>query len=628
MKRRLLFILSVFAIQLPLFAVQKPVFMLYHGAFATGYGFEDFVNVMFHGLKLDCTVSGYLTVIPLLFALISVWVSGRMLVNALKVYFGLSWIIVAAVFAVDLALYGYWGFRIDATAVFYVKSPAAALASVSVGTIVLHTLIFALYALIGYKTLALLAVPLLPLTSIVPLKSVRQAIRRLACTGILLVAGAVLFLPIRGSVGTSTANVGMVYFGDDRFLNHSAINPAFALFASLLQQQDFESQFDFFPEEERKRIFEPLVRKSERTTGTNTKLLKLDRPDILLILAESFSASAVGVTGGEPDVTPNLNRLSEEGVLFTNLYAGSFRTDRGIVAVLNGYPAQPTTSIMKYPAKSQSLPSISKTLVGEGYAADALYGGDINFTNMQSYFFSSGFTSIVSDKDFPFAMRRSKWGVSDDVTFEHLRELLTVNVTNTPRLTVFLTLSSHEPFEVPFGKFENPYLNSVAFTDDCFGKFIDSLKRTSLWERLLVILVADHGFRYPDGVQEFEPARFHIPMLWLGGALREPRRIETIASQTDLAATLLGQLGLDHSEFTFSRDIFDPASPSHAWYSFHNGFGFMDSTGVSVFDNESVSLIADESSDGTSPDTSTDAISRVNKGKALLQTLYDDLGKR
>jgi phosphoglycerol transferase MdoB-like AlkP superfamily enzyme len=614
MKRRLLFLISVFVIQLPLLAVQKPVFMLYHGTFADGYSFGDFMNVMFHGLKLDCTVSGYLTVVPLLFATVSVWASGRVLINSLKVYFGLGWAIVAAVFAVDLALYGYWGFRIDATAVFYAKSPAAAFASVSAGTIVLHTLIFAVYALAGYRTLVLFALPLLPVTPTAP------AIRRVVCTAVMFVAGAALFLPIRGSVGTSTANIGMVYFSNDRFLNHSAINPAFALMTSLSRQQDFESQFDFFPEDERRRIFDPLVRRGEGRTEGKTELLKLDRPDILIILAESFSAGAVGVTGGEPDVTPNLNRLSSEGVLFTGLYAGSFRTDRGIVAALNGYPAQPTTSIMKYPAKSQSLPSISRTLVDAGYVADVLYGGDINFTNMQSYFFSSGFTTVVSDKDFPFALRRSKWGVSDDVTFGHLLESLTGSVRNAPRLTVFLTLSSHEPFEVPFRKFDNPYLNSVAFTDDCFGKFIDALKQTPLWERLLVVLVSDHGFRYPDGVQEFEPARFHIPMLWLGGALREPRRVETVASQTDLAATLLGQLGFDHREFTFSRDIFDPESPRHAWYSFYNGFGFIDSTGVSVFDNESGSLLIDNP-----PDSSA---CRVNRGKALLQTLYDDLGKR
>ncbi|MDR2467208.1 MAG: LTA synthase family protein [Prevotellaceae bacterium] len=618
MKRRLLFLLSVFAIQLPLLAVQKPVFMLYHGAFAAGYGFGDFMNVMLHGLKLDSTVSGYLTVVPLLFAIVSTWTSGRALANSLKVYFGLVWVVVAAVFAVDLALYGYWGFRIDATAVFYAKSPAAAFASVSAGTIVLHALIFAVYAFAGYKTLVFFALPLLPLVPTAP------ALRRVACTGVLLVAGAALFLPIRGSTGTSTANIGMVYFGSDRFLNHSAINPVFALMASLSKQQDFESQFDFFPEDERKRIFDSLTRKGRTEKETELpelpKLLNLDRPDILIILAESFSAGAVGVTGGEPDVTPNLNRLSAEGVLFANLYAGSFRTDRGIVAALNGYPAQPTTSIMKYPAKSQSLPSISRTLVDAGYLADALYGGDINFTNMKSYFFSAGFTTVVSDKDFPFALRQSKWGVSDDVTFRHLLESLTGSASSAPRLTVFLTLSSHEPFEVPFRKFDNPYLNSVAFTDDCFGKFIDALKQTPLWEKLLVVLVSDHGFRYPDAVQEFEPARFHIPMLWLGGALREPRRVETIASQTDLAATLLGQLGFDHRDFAFSKDIFDPESPRHAWYSFHNGFGFIDSTGISIFDNESASLLADSPPD--------DKSRRLNKGKALLQTLYDDLGKR
>src|SRR5699024_10707370 len=145
------------------------------------------------------------------------------------------------------------------------------------------------------------------------------------------------------------ANVGMVYFSQNQFLNHSAINPCFGLIASLSKQQDFAAQFNFFPEEERKEVMETLS-SSPRTGYGNEEdsmkpqtLLNTSRPNILIILMESFSANAVGAVGGDSVITPNLNRLSREGVLFTNMYANSFRTDRGIVSVLNGYLAQPTT---------------------------------------------------------------------------------------------------------------------------------------------------------------------------------------------------------------------------------------------------------------------------------------------
>lgn len=612
MKKRLLFILAVFVAWLPVFAIQKPVFMLYHKALAGECTIADWINVVWHGLKLDCTIAGYLTVIPLLCVLVSVWLPGKYLRKILTVYFGVMAVLVGAIFALDVALYAFWGFRIDATVFFYMQSPADAMASIPIGLFVRQILLFIFYAWGIFWLSSRFIVPLFPDT---PVKN------RIVNTALYLIIGGILFLPIRGGITTSTANVGMVYFSNNQFLNHSAINPTFSLIASLSKQQDFASQFDFFPEEERKALFESLVTPHETTSPAGkTELLNTKRPNILLLILESFTANVIEALGGEAGVTPNLNRLSEEGVLFTNFYANSFRTDRGLVAILNGYLAQPTTSIMKYPAKSQTLPSISKSLIGEGYVADMLYGGDINFTNMQSYFFSAGYSSIVADRDFPLSSRLSKWGANDDVTFSYLYDALTKKEKGKRWLSTFLTLSSHEPFEVAYHRLENPFLNSVAFTDSCIGDFVGKLKATPVWEDLLIIMVADHGFRYPGDLTEYEPARYHIPMIWTGGAVREAAKITTVGNQTDLAATLLSQLGLPHSDFIFSKDLLTPSYPAYAFYTYNNGFGFIDNTGVSAYDNESDKPLFEKPSEGNQE--------RLDKGKALLQTLYDDLGNR
>ena len=385
--------------------------------------------------------------------------------------------------------------------------------------------------------------------------------------------------------------------------------------------------FDFYPEEKRKALFDTLIQAQDSLCPGDSiptepvKLLTTTRPNILIIIMESFTANAIEAVGGEPGITPNLNRLSKEGVLFTNLYANSFRTDRGLVSVLNGYLAQPTTSIMKYPVKSQTLPSIAKSLNKEGYTADMLYGGDINFTNMQSYFYSSGYSKITADRDFPLSSRLSKWGANDDITFSHLYEDIKQRpVDGKPWLSTFLTLSSHEPFEVPFHHLEHPYLNSVAFTDSCIGNFIDTFKELPAWKNTVVIFVSDHGYRYPENMQEYGPLRFHIPMLWLGGAIAEPKVIDTYANQTDLAATLLNQMGLPTDEFSFSKDILNPCVPHYAFYTFNNGFGFIDESGVSVYDNEGNKILVEEPESGNE--------TRLEKGKVLLQTLYDDLGNR
>lgn len=614
MSKRIIFLLAVFALWLPVFAIQKPLFMLYHQTLANSCSLSDYLQVIMHGLILDCTVSGYLTAIPLLCALVSVWLPGKCYKKILHIYFLIMALIVAAIFAVDIALYGFWRFRLDSTLFFYLQSPADAMASVPIGTFLIQLVVFAVYTYGTYWLFKQFIVPLFPET---PVR------KRVGETVALLLLGGILFIPIRGGVTTSTANVGMVYFSKNQFLNHAAINPCFSLLASLSKQQDFSAQFNYFPEEKREEIYASLQpgKDSLATQTEKPRLLNTDRPNILIILLESFSANAIEAVGGVSGVTPNINQLSQEGILFTNMYANSFRTDRGIVSVLNGYLAQPTTSIMKYPVKSQTLPSIAKSLGEVGYTADMLYGGDINFTNMQSYFFGSGYSKITADRDFPLSKRLSKWGANDDVTFPYLLESIKNRAEGeSPWLSTFLTLSSHEPFEVPFHRLDNPYLNSVAFTDSCLGDFIGKLKELPLWKNTLVILVADHGFHYPEDLTDYEPRRFHIPMLWLGGAVAEPVIIDAFANQTDLAATLLSQLNLPHTDFTFSKDVSDPDYPQYAFYTSPNLFGFIDSTGVSVFDNEGKKTLLEKPVTGSEQ--------RLDKGKALLQTLYDDLGQR
>lgn len=619
MKKRILFLLALFFIWLPLLAVQKPVFLLYHHALASGCSLSDYLKVITHGLLLDCTMAGYLTALPLLMTLVSIWLPGTFYKKLLKGYFGIMAVLIAAIFSVDVALYGYWGFRLDATLFFYLQSPKDAMASVPLGQFFAQLGMFVVYASGIYWVLKKCIVPLFPET---------QVRKRLSGSLVILLSGGILFIPIRGGVTTSTANVGMVYFSQNQFLNHSAINPCFSLIASLSKQQDFAAQFNFFPEEERKEVMETLS-SSPRTGYGNEEdsmkpqtLLNTSRPNILIILMESFSANAVGAVGGDSIITPNLNRLSREGVLFTNMYANSFRTDRGIVSVLNGYLAQPTTSIMKYPAKSQTLPSIAKSLTNEGYIANMLYGGDINFTNMQSYFFGSGYSRITADRDFPITSRLSKWGANDDITFRYLYEDIKNRDNQAPWLTTFLTLSSHEPFEVPYHRLDEMglYPNSVAFTDSCIGHFIEKLKELPVWKNTLVIFVSDHGYPYPKDVTGYEPRRYHIPMLWIGGAVKEPVVIDKLANQTDLAATLLNQLEIDHDAFTFSRNILSPDYPEYAFYTYSNGFGFIDSTGISIYDNEGKKTLIETPREGSDL--------RLRKGKALLQTLYDDLGNR
>lgn len=606
MKKRLLYLITLFGIIIGTFVIQKPLFMLYNSTFSKDCSLGDYLQVMFHGLILDGTMTGYLVAIPFLLVLMSIWFYKLNLRKILSVYYVLIALFISIIFVVDTGLYEYWNFKLDATVLFYLDSPSNAIASASLGFFVFRLII----------TLLLSALLFGLFLKITPKKLIAVK-KKIAGSAIMLLVGGILFLFIRGGIGMSTANVGKVYFSETQFLNHSAVNPAFSFVYSLGKSENFSEQFNFFPEEKRREIFDGLYPKEGETT---LHLLNTDRPNVVIVLLESFTGNFIGALGGDPDITPNLNRLSEEGIFFTQFYSNSFRTDRGTICALSGYPGLPTTSIMKMPVKSRSLPSIAKKLVNAGYKTDFLYGGDIDFTNMQSYFRSTGYQKITSDKDFTLKEQHTHaWGVNDEITFEHLYNQIQ-NRTDAPWHTGFLTLSSHDPFIVPYHRLENQLTNAFAYTDECLGRFIDQLKKTPAWDNLLIIFLADHGYRYPETMANHDPDFFHTPMLWLGGAIAEPLIVDKIVNQTDLAATLLGQLNLPHDDFEFSRDVFSSSyTYPFAFFSFNNGFAFRDSTGVSVYDNVPDKVIIEE----PVPDAG-----RVEKAKAILQTLYDDLGNR
>ena len=629
MKERLIGLAKTYALFVCIFAWQKPLFMLFYQSLYPDASWVDWFSVVWHGLPLDLSLAGYLTAIPGFLFIASAWTLSKSLHRIRCGYFLFVSILLSILFTVDLGLYQYWGFRLDATPLFYFfSSPQDALASVSVWTVLGGLTAAAVYAALLY---ALFYAVLLR-------KRQRQRMklpyRRIRVSTVLLLTTGLLFIPIRGGFTVSTMNVGKVYFSADQRLNHAAINPAFSLMESLAKQKDFGKQYRFMEAAEADRLFktllDPAVLHTEATDSLRQPedslhtLFTAPRPDILFVILESFSSKLMTVLGGEPDIAVHLDSLSKEGILFTNFYANSFRTDRGLVAILSGYPAQPTTSIMKYPRKTQSIPSIAGSLKKAGYETRYYYGGDADFTNMRSYLVSSGFESIVSDRDFPVTERLSKWGAHDHLVFARLlndlrQQPATTDGERKPSFRVLQTSSSHEPFEVPYRRLENDRLNAFAYTDSCLGDFVRRFRELPQWDSTVIVFVPDHLGAYPEHIDNLSVERYRIPLLMVGGAVRQPRRIGVYGSQQDIAATLLAQLGLPHDEFTFSKDLLNPASPHFAFFTVPDAFGMVTEYNRVIFDCQAGKTAVDEGvSEGKN----------LPLGKAYLQKLYDDIAKR
>ena len=625
MKDRLIGFLKTYCLFICIFALQKPFFMLFYRSLYESVSWTEWLGVMWHGLPLDLSLAGYLTVVPGLLFICSAWTVSNLLRRIWYGYFAFISVLLSVIFTVDLGLYEYWGFRLDATPLFYFfSSPKDAVASVSIWVV-----IGGIIAMVAYAA-ALYGIFHGVLLRKRVFERMKIPYQRLRVSGVLLLLTGLLFIPIRGGFTVSTMNTGKVYFSTDQRLNHAAINPAFSLMESLSKQKDFGSQYRFMEADAADRIFsglaDPAVPMRDGISADSLQqapdslhsLFTTKRPDVLFIIMESFSSWLMTTLGGEPGVAVQLDSLAQEGVLFTNFYANSFRTDRGLVAILSGYPAQPTTSIMKYPEKTDGLPSIPRSLKNAGYSLEYYYGGDADFTNMRSYLVSSGIEKIISETDFPLSERQGKWGAPDHTLFQRFLKDLKEEKQQEPFFKIVQTSSSHEPFEVPFYRLDDKVLNAFAYADSCVGDFVRQYKETPMWKNTLIVLVPDHLGAYPRPVEN--PLEGHtIPLILIGGAVKEPRVVDTYASQIDIAATLLSQLGLPHDDFTFSKNIFNPSSPHFGYFTEPTLFGMVTAENQLVYNLDANTVQIDEG---------TEKGANLEKGKAFLQKLYDDLAKR
>ena len=583
-----------------IFIVGKCGFMVYNHDAAT-WTMADMLEVIGHGLSLDVSTALYFLIIPFFVAWASIWLPmPRWLMKPYYIFVAIAF---SLAFVYDTCLYPYWHFKLDALCLQYLETPSEVMASVSTGYILL--LLLALIVVAVIISLAYIYV--------VPVYRLKKGHWWESFLFVLLIP--VMVIAIRGGLDESTTNIGQVYYSQNQFLNHSAVNPVFSFLASFEKTASYVPNYQFMDDDECEAMMQGLYPTTSENPDT---LLTTQRPNVVVILMESCGGVFTQDIGGKKEVMPNLNRLESEGVYFSRFYANSYRTDRGTLCTWSGYPSFPRSSVMKMPAKTRLLPGIAGSMLREGYTTSYLYGGDINFTNMRGYLVNIGFEDLYWKTDYTLEEQQSaQWGVRDDITFKTLSQMVEQkSQQEKPFLIGYSTLSSHEPWDVPTHRLDDEILNAFNYLDECIGNFISEMKKSPAWDNLLIILLPDHGYSYGE-VGEEHPMHDHVPMLWLGGAVKEPRRITQICNQTDLPATLLGQLGIDHQDYHFSRDVLSKNyTYPFATHTYNNGISMVDSTGFAVLDLNANMIVTDQS---------TDAQALIKKGKAILQMATREL---
>lgn len=634
--KQIIWFVKTYATFVVLFVLQKPLFLFLEKGSATqpvDNIFTELPAVIWHGLPLDLSMAGYLSVIPGFLSIAVVWLKRDLVKPIMNIYFIIASLFITCSFLLNASLYPYWKYPLDSTPLFYFfTSPADAIASVSIWQVILSIVILIVLTVGVWFTLRMRG-------------EKRQRYSRYSygyggfgsgkrnrfddfdrhrgrTSIILLLLTGLLFLPIRGGITVSTMNTGQAYFSQNAYLNHSAVNPLFSLLESITHQEDFASQYRFMKDKEADKIFATMTSTSDENTYPllNEATFKKGTPDILIVIMESFASDIMPSMGSYKDVAVCLDSIAQQSILFTRFYANSFRTDRGMVSILSGYPAQPTTSIMRYPRKTSQLPSIARNLVKyKNYKTTYYYGGDADYCNMRSYLVSQGYQHIISDANFPIEDKISKWGVPDHILAAKMMEDIKAQQNEKrPMLRILQTSSSHEPFEVPYHRLKDKRLNAFAYTDSVMGAIVREYRKLPRWKNTLIVFVPDHVGGYKENLNDHDRSRYQIPLILAGGAISRPMKVGIIGSQHDIAATLLGQLGVEHREFTFSKNMMSDATPKFAFFAVNDAFGIVSEENSLIYDNRAKRIVYDKGEKGFN----------LKRGQAYLQKLYDDLAKK
>lgn len=597
------------------FELARIIFLLYHHSQANTLSFKTILLTFVYGFRMDLSMACYLIILPSLFVLLSVFVPLFQKSLIYKIYSGVVLFLLLLIVLSDLEIYQEWGYRLDSTVLQYLSSPKEVMASTGHLPIFWILLVFVI-VFIGLQWLFNKTID----RSVFLLEPKRE--RKLISTLVIACFVILLVIPIRGGVQMQPMNPTWVYFSPNNFANVSALNAPWNFFQDIMdKERGVKNPYQYLTAQRSKEIIDSLYRSS----NAHVQLIDTSsgKPNVILIIWESFTKKVVDTIIDGKKVAPNFNRLKNEGIYFNNMYASGDRTHKGMSAIFSGYPALPNTSIIRFPQKSAKLTLISNLFKQQGYTNTFFYGGDPNYDNYKSYLLHGEFDRITNKDLFDSKDKPTEWGALDGAVTNYMKN--DFQNWRQPFFNCWLSLSSHVPYKVPgtatfAGEDEtSKFLNSVRYTDEVIGNFIMECKKQVWWKNTVIIITADHGIRFPTTGKVIDD--FKIPMLWLGGAIEKNKGlvIDRLASQIDLSATLIKQFGWNASAFPFSRDIMDSASIPFSFFSNGVSFALVQPNQYFIYDVKGQTI---KEQQGTVTEKN------INTGKALQQFIYDDYLKK
>lgn len=599
--------------------------LIFVTAFFEKIGFSNITEVFriyYHGLNLDFSAVSYICALPfLVYCILSFFPKLKPKRRILDIYTIIVLVLFFVTSFININIYREWGDKISKRAIdSFLASPSGAVASAEATPVFLPIVGMLIGILCGYFLYRWMFKKVFFFNITSPVGNIFK----------LVVGIFVLFTFIRGGYGRATLNPSKAYYSEDTFYNHAAVNTQWAFLRDFFAKNTkLKNPYSYYSDQ--KEIAEKLRPAFQHQPDSAVQVLTTTRPNVVFIMLESFVGDLIQSLGGEKGITPHMEELIKGGILFDHIYSAADRSDKGMVAILSGFPAQGPESIIKYIDKHENMPAIGQELDHAGYETSFYHGGQSEFYNFKSYMLTHGIARVVDNANFGLDAERASWGVYDHVVFN--RMIKDFKKEKQPFFSTIFTLVNHEPFDLKNGyKFGNAtnadkFRSTAYYTDSVVNDFIAKAKKEAWYKNTLFVIVADHGHRLPSEKWElFHPNRFHIPLIFFGDVIKPEFRgkiFSRIGNQTDLAATLLTQLKLPTERYHWSRDLFNPTTPQIAFYNSKDAFGVITPEQAVSFDN--VGRIINYRSNKEYPVSKTDSL--LNIGKAYYQDVYREFLK-
>ncbi|MCI4407091.1 MAG: sulfatase-like hydrolase/transferase [Sulfuricurvum sp.] len=406
-----------------------------------------------------------------------------------------------------------------------------------------------------------------------------------------------LFIGIRSSFGHRPANISDALYSTNRMANEIAKNSLYSIgsaFYSYTKEGNLIKPYGqkMALDEAYRRVGNKLNLKGEGEFPFNRlepTHFPLQKPkNLVIFIQESMGAQFVGFSGGDVSITPNMEKLSHEGIAFTNLFSNGTRSIRGLAAMTSGWLPIAGEGVVKRNKSQSDFFTVASLLKPLGYKSSFIYGGEGRFDNMRSWYMGNGFDEVIEQKDYKNPSFVSTWGVSDEDLVIKANETFKTHAAKGEKfVSVMFSSSNHSPFELPEGKIDfipgkpkKGVENAVKYADFAIGRFFDLAKKESYYKDTVFVVVADHNVRvYGDDLVPVN--MFHIPALIISDGIRA-QKFDTLSTQPDVLATALDLIGVNLTYPVLGHSIFSDKKQEIAFMMFNDTFALRDHNKVAI----------------------------------------------